>query len=285
MSSSRIKKAFAVIIILVVATFIVSLAIGLMGRSFGEKIGIIEVEGVIADSKDLMEEIVRFKEDDSVAGVILRINSPGGAVAPTQEIFKEIRKLREKKKVFVSMGSVCASGGYYIAAAGEKIFASPATVTGSIGVIMEQVVFEDLLKKLGLQANTIKAGDLKDVGSPFRKMKPEERAYFQKIVDTIHQQFMKDIAQSRKMSPETIKKVSDARIFLGTEAKSLGLVDAMGNLYDTVDDMKRVLGMKTKPVLVYGRKPFSLVRWLMSSLAHDLSLQYFSPPFMYLWKP
>lgn len=289
MASSRIKTAFVVILILILLGFVAAFIIGLAGRSFGDRIGVVNIEGMIADSRDAMEDIVRFKEDGSIKGVIVRVNSPGGSVAPTQEVFRELKKLGAKKKVYVSMGSVCASGGYYIATAGEKIYANPSTITGSIGVIMEQMVVEELLRKIGLQANTIKSGELKDVGSPFRKMKDEERAYFQAIMDSIHQQFIKDAAEGRKMPVEKMRALADGRIFTGTQAKQAGLVDTIGTFYDTVDDLKRVLNIEGKPVLVYGKKPFSLIKWLMSSMAQEigqaLSSARHNSPFEYRYVP
>jgi protease-4 len=289
MAGSRIKIALLVIIIVVIFAFGVSFVVSLASRPFGDRIGIVEIEGVISDSRDVMADIQRFKEDDAIKGVIVRINSPGGSVAPTQEIFRELKKLGEKKKIYVSMGGLCASGGYYIATAGEKLYASPSTVTGSIGVIMEQVVVEDLLKKIGVQPNTLKSGVFKDAGSPFRKMKPEERAYFQEIMDGIHGQFIKDVAEGRKMPVEVMKKLADGRVYTGTQAKSLKLVDRIGTLYDAIDDMKLVLNIRGKPVLVQGKRPFSLIRWLMSSMVREIGTEIMSrrydPPFQYLYSP
>jgi protease-4 len=278
---TRIKKAFLIIFILVFIIFVASFMIGIVGQGFGDKIGIVEIEGVIADGKDAMEDIVKFKEDDGIRGVIVRINSPGGSVGPSQEIYHELKKLAAKKKVYISASSVCASGGYYIASAGEKIYANPSTITGSIGVIMEQVVAEELLKKIGIQPNTLKAGKFKDVGSPFRKMKDDERAYFQQILDSIHEQFIKDVAEGRKMPFEQVKKLSDGRIYTGTQAKELGLVDGIGTFYDTVDDMKKDLSIKGKPVLVYGKRPFSLLKWLVSSATETIIKHYNSAPVYY----
>jgi protease-4 len=281
MAHKRIKIALLVILIAIVFTFFISFMKGMLGRPFGEKIGVVEIEGVIIESKDAMEDIVKFKEDENIKGVIIRINSPGGSVGPTQEIHQEVKKLREKKKVYVSMGSVCASGGYYIATAGEKIYANPSTITGSIGVIMEQTVIEDLLKKIGIQANTIKSGEYKDAGTPFRKMKEEEKRYLNDILKNIHEQFIKDVAEGRKMPIDTANKFSDGRIFTGTQAKTAGLIDNIGTFYDTVDDLKQTLNIKGKPVLVYGKRPFSFLKWLFSSLSHIITSQCSTTSFKY----
>ena len=212
--------------------------------------------------KEAMEDVVKFKEDDSIKGVILRINSPGGAVGPTQEIYSEIKKLKQSKKVYVSMGSVCASGGYYLAVTGDKVYASPSTITGSIGVIMEQTVVEDLMKKIGVEANTIKSGALKDTGTPFRKMRDDERKYLQGVIDSIYEQFVNDVAEGRKMPVDQVKQLADGRIYTGLQAKETGLIDNIGTFYDVVDDMQKELGIQGKPSLVYGKRPFSFLRWL-----------------------
>jgi protease IV len=273
MASARGKKIFLIIMIVIAVSFFLLIGTGLISDSFGEKIGVIEIEGTITDSKEVMDEIVRFKDDSNIRGVIVRINSPGGGVGATQEIYREVQKLGEKKRVYVSMGSVCASGGYYIATAGEKIYANPSTITGSIGVIMEQVVIEELLKKVGLQANTIKSGSFKDAGSPFRKMREEERVYIQGILDGMHEQFIKAVANGRKMSMEGARKLSDGRIYTGAQAKDLGLIDVIGTFYDTVDGMKKKLNISGKPVLVYGKKPFSILKWFLSAASGEVLQQ------------
>jgi protease-4 len=285
MPSRKARIILLVVLIFIAVVFFGSMAISFSDGMFSEKIGVVEINGVITESKDAMEDIVRYKEDDSIKGVIVRINSPGGSVGPSQEIYSEVIKLKAKKKVYVSMGSVCASGGYYIAVAGEKIYAMPATITGSIGVIMEHMIIEDLFKKIGLQSNTIKSGAFKDAGSPLRKMKEDEKVYFQGILDSIHEQFIKVVAQDRKIPIDTAKKLSDGRIFLGAQAKDLKLVDKIVTFYDTVDDMKKALNLKGKPVLVYGKKPFSLMKWLISSMSKEVVSEYFSGMFKYSVSP
>jgi protease-4 len=272
-SATRMRKALVVIVGIILIVFLLSIIRAFVGKP-GERLGVVEIEGVIAESRQTMED--------------MRINSPGGSVGPTQEIFREVIKLKEKKKVFVSMGSLCASGGYYLAAAGEKVYANPSTITGSIGVIMQSVIVEDLLKKIGVKSNTIKAGDLKDAGTPFREMTPEERAYLNEVVKSIHEQFIKDIAAGRNMDLEKARKLADGRIYTGLQAKELGLIDNIGNFYDTVDDLKKALNIKGRPELIYTEKPFSLSKWLFSSMASipKESLEsFFSSPFKFLYYP
>ncbi len=289
MAWSRKRKAWIFIVLFVVVVFLVSLIAERVGKQSGDRIGIIEIEGVISGSKELMEDIIKFKEDPSIRGVILRINSPGGGVGPTQEIFREVVKLKEKKKVYVSMGTSCASGGYYIASAGDRLYANPSTITGSIGVIMQLMIVEDVLKKIGLKSNTIKAGEFKDTGTPFREMTSAERAYMEGIVQSIYEQFLKDIAVERKMNIEVVRKLAEGRVYTGTQAKDVGLVDGLGNFYDTVDALKVTLNIKGKPSLVYTEKPFSFSRWVFGSISQDLSREIanrlFSSPFSFMMGP
>ena len=288
MAWSRKKKVLVIVLSLVVLAFIVSFTVTKLETPSGARIGVVEIEGVIAGSKDVNEDIVSFKDDPQIKGVILRINSPGGGVGPTQEIYREVTKLKEKKKVYVSMGTSCASGGYYIASAANRLYANPSTITGSIGVIMQLMTFEDVLKKIGLQSETIKAGEFKDAGSPFRKMTTAERAYLDNIVQNIYEQFTKDIAASRKMNIDVVKKLAEGRIYTGTMAKDVGLVDELGDFYDTVDALKEDLKIKGKPVLVYAEKPFSFSRWIFGGLAQDFSRQLtnraLSSPFKFIMK-
>jgi protease IV len=289
MAWSRKRKAWVFIVLFLVVVFLISLIAERAGGESGDHIGVVEIEGIISESKNLMEDIIQFKEDPAIKGVILRINSPGGGVGPTQEIFREVVKLREKKKVYVSMGTSCASGGYYIASAAEKLYANPSTITGSIGVIMQLMIVEEVLKKIGLESNTIKAGQFKDAGSPFRKMTPVEKAYMEGVVRSIYEQFLEDIASGRKMDLEVVRKLAEGRIYTGTQAKDLGLVDGIGNYYDTIDALKTALNIKGKPVLIYTEKPFSFSKWVFGSISQDFTREIanriFSPPFRFMMTP
>jgi protease-4 len=285
MANSRGKKIFLIITIIITVFVITFYLIGSFSPVGAGKIGVIEIEGAITDMKEAMEDVVNFKEDDSIKGVILRINSPGGAVGPTQEIYSEIKKLKQSKKVYVSMGSVCASGGYYLAVTGEKVYASPSTITGSIGVIMQQTVVEDLMKKIGVEANAIKSGPLKDTGTPFRKMRDDERKYLQGVIDSIYEQFVNDVAEGRQMPVDRVKQLADGRIYTGLQAKQMGLIDDIGTFYDVVDEMQKVLGIQGKPSLVYGKRPFSFLRWLISSAVQDIIFKTTSQPLQFLYKP
>ncbi len=238
---------------------------------FGEKVGIIEIEGIIIDSKKALHSLKRFREDNSIKAIVIRIDSPGGAVGPSQEIFREIRKTSKSKKVVASMGSIAASGGYYIAAGTDGIVANPGTITGSIGVIMGFTNYQELLSKIGLVPIVIKSGEYKDMGSPVRKMKPEEKRILKDFARKIHRQFIQDIVESRKMDKDKVKSLADGRIFTGEESKELGLVDRIGNFEDAVEWAGRLGGIKGKISTVYAReKKFSLINYITDSSAKAL---------------
>ena len=228
--------------------------------SFGN-VAVLDIEGAIYDSGDILKDMEKARKDDSVKAVVLRIDSPGGAVAPSQEIFEEVKKIRLKKKVVVSMGTVAASGGYYIASAADRIFASPGTITGSIGVIMESVGVEGLLSWPHLDSRVIKSGEYKDVGSPFRKMKPEEKVYLQSVLDNMYDQFKKAVSEGRGMDSAKVEGLAQGKIYTGEQALAAGLVDEMGTLYDAIDAAKKMAGLSVEAPVIWPREdhfPFNL---------------------------
>ena len=193
-------------------------------------IALVEVSGAIMDSKDIVRQISKYRRDDDIKAIILRIDSPGGAVGPSQEIYDEVLRVRaDNKKIYASMGSVAASGGYYIAVAADRVFANPGTLTGSIGVIMAFSSAEKLMEKIGLEPQVVKSGKYKDVGSPARKITAEERIYMQRVVDDVHRQFIDAVAKGRNMSTQEARKLADGRIFTGRQAFELKMVDEMGD--------------------------------------------------------
>jgi protease-4 len=235
--------------------------------SFGDKIAIVEIKGVISQSSLIIEELRQHFEDDGVKAIILRIDSPGGGVGPAQEIYREVTKIKLKKKVVTSMGSVAASGGYYVACASDLIVANPGTITGSIGVIMQFSNFEELLKKIGIKGMVLKSGEHKDIGSPFREMTPEEKAIMQEVLDNVHQQFIQAVADGRKLDRSKVIQIADGRILTGEQAKNLGLVDQMGNLQDTIDIAAKMAGIVGKPTVLYPKKRVSIWELLMRDMA------------------
>ena len=279
MKKKRILIGLGVIVVLLVIFFS---ALYFIGRSagkssrfaFGDKIAIVEIQGIIAQSSGIIEQIHEYLEDDGVKAIILRIDSPGGGVGPSQEIHREILKVKEKKKIVTSMGSVAASGGYYIACASDLIVANPGTITGSIGVIMEFTNIEELFKKIGIKGVVLKSGELKDIGSPFREMTPEEKRIIQEVIDNVHQQFIKAVAEGRKLDRSKVTQIADGRIMTGEQAKQLGLVDQIGNLDDAIDATAKLVGIEGKPDIVYPKKKFSiwelLIRETVSAVLRTL---------------
>ena len=263
MKQKRILIGLGVIVVLLViffaALYFIGRSAGTSGRfAFGDKIAIVEIRGVIAQSSGIIDEIHQYLEDDGVKAIILRIDSPGGGVGPSQEIHREILKVKEKKKIVTSMGSVAASGGYYIACASDLIVANPGTITGSIGVIMEFTNIEELFKKIGIKGVVVKSGELKDMGSPFREMTPDEKRIIQDVIDNVHQQFIKAVADGRKLDRSKVTQIADGRIMTGEQAKQLGLVDQIGNLDDAIDATAKLVGIQGKPDIVYPKKKFSI---------------------------
>jgi protease IV len=254
----------------------------------GEKVGVVEITGPIFDSKETIREIKEFREDKDVKAIVIRINSPGGAVGPSQEIYREIRKTLPLKKVITSMGSVAASGAYYIASATDGIMANPGTITGSIGVIIEYTNFESLFQKIGLAPVVIKSGKFKDIGSPVRKMTQKEKQLLQDFVNKTRGQFVRDVAEGRGCPVAKIDALADGRIYSGEEAKANGLVDRMGNLEDAIEWAGRMGGIKGKIVPVYAQpERQALLDYLTGSFAHQLArwLAASSIHAAYLFKP
>lgn len=219
--------------------------------ALGDKVAIIEVEGMIVSAGKTIERLHAAADDASVKAVVLRIDSPGGGVGPSQEIHDEVVKLVQSKPVVVSMGSLCASGGYYIAAPASRIFANPGTITGSIGVIMEFTNIQDLLDKIGLKNRVVKSGKHKDIGSPVRPMSAEDEAILQSLIDDVHSQFVEAVAAGRKLEVATVKLLADGRIFTGRQAQASGLVDELGNLESAIAAAAEMGGIVGEPKLIY----------------------------------
>jgi protease IV len=233
------------------------------------RIALIRVEGVILDAQTTVGDLKRFGENPLVKAIVLRIDSPGGGVVPSQEIHDAVKRVRNKsnKAIIASMGNVAASGGYYIAAATDRIIANPGTLTGSIGVIMEMANVEGLLKKVGVEGIVIKSGRFKDVGSPLRKMSEEERKLMQSLMDDVHQQFIQAVADGRSLEISDVQPLADGRIFTGRQAKEARLVDELGDLDDAIHLAADIVGIEGEPKIVEPRRRFSVRELLESRLA------------------
>ena len=234
--------------------------------SGSDQIALVRVEGVILNADEPVEQLRTFAENPAIKAILIRIDSPGGAVVPSQEIYDEVKKIRAagKQKVVVSMGTVAASGGYYIAAASDKIVANPGTLTGSIGVIMELPNVEGLMKKIGVEATVIKSGAHKDLASPFRAMGREERQILQRVMDDVHDQFIQAVSDGRGLEKAAVTAIADGQVFTGRQAKEKGLVDELGSFEDAIMLTGELAGIVGRPSVVEPKRPFSLSGWLKS---------------------
>ena len=217
-------------------------------ETIGDKVAIIEIHGVINDSEEIIKHIHLHRNNTSVKAIVLRIDSPGGGVAPVQEIHSELKKLKSKP-IFASMGSTAASGGYYIACAAQEIFANPGTLTGSIGAVMQFIKMKTLYDKIGIEYQTIKSGEYKDIGASQRNMTPAERNLIQKTVNDVRGQFIQAIIEGRsdRLTRDEIEACADGRIFTGKQASEKMLIDQLGNLQDTINYAAQAVGIKGKP--------------------------------------
>jgi protease IV len=265
-----VRTALALLGLLILAVIGVSLLTSLAldgGLLVGERVALIRIEGVILDSRETIEELHRFTDKPSIKAVVLRIDSPGGGVVPSQEIHREVLKARKdgRLKVVASMGNLAASGGYYIAVATDKIVANPGTLTGSIGVIMELANVQGLLEKVGVQSVIIKSGRYKDLASPLRAMSEEDRALLQRLLDDVHDQFIQAVAAGRALNVEDVRPLADGRIFTGRQARTAKLVDELGDLQDAIKLAARLVGIEGEPRVVEPRKRF----WLRDLLENS----------------
>jgi len=257
----------------------------------GSKVAIIPIEGEILDARDTVDALHRYADNSMVRAIVIRINSPGGAIAPSQEIYEAIRTTRDSgKPVVASLDSVAASGGYYIASACEQIVANPGSITGSIGVILQWMETKDLIAWAKLKPQTITAGAMKDVGSPYRDLTDAERAYLQSVVAQLHTQFIHAVAVGRKekMTEADVTKIADGRIFTGEQALSLKLVDSLGNLDDAVHTAAKLAGVKGKPATIYPKRRRPTLFDVVTDSGESRSpieqiLSRHTPRFLYQW--
>jgi protease IV len=281
------KKSCMVVSLVIIFLLVISIVLTVFQKSnpLRSKVALMRIEGPIMDSKDEVDELKGYADDSSIKAIVLRIDSPGGAVAPSQEIYAEVKKAAAKKKVVVSMGSIAASGGYYIASAASRIIANPGTLTGSIGVIMEIPNIEGLLNKIGIKTEVIKSGKNKDIGSMFRSMKPEERALLQGVMDNVHEQFISAVAEGRKMKVEDVRKIADGRIFTGEQAQKAGLVDELGTLDDAVKTAARLAGIKEEPEVVTKKDKLSFFDVLRNKFPKEITDVFPTTKLKYLYAP
>jgi len=224
--------------------------------TFGDKIGVVELQGVILDPETVVPQLKKFADDDSIKAIILHVNSPGGGVAASEEIYREVKRIRDEKHkhIVASIESVGASGAYYVSSATNKIYADNGSIVGSIGVIAQWVNYGELLRWAKLKDITMKAGEFKDTGSPTRDMTPAEQAYLQSLIDNMHTQFIQAVADGRKAKVADIKAIADGKVWTGQQALSLKLIDQVADFEAAVDDTAKAVGISGKPVLVHPEK-------------------------------
>jgi protease-4 len=297
-----------VALVLFVFVVFVSVLMGALVPAIRGRVALLDVQGVIYDARQLIDELHSYYENPSVRAIVIRIDSPGGSAAASQELYYEIQQIRQKhtKPVIASMGNVAASGGYYIACGADEIYANPATLTGSIGVIMNFTNWEELVDKIGLRFEVVKSGEYKDIGSPNRPMTDSEKELLQTVIDDVYSQFTEDVFQSRqrglkraffKLHPEEedspttdglkeyVYGLTDGRIFSGRQAYEYGFVDHLGNLEDALKRAAQLAGMRGRPRVFQKKKTvrfFDLLQGRIDHILRTLSPHYPSLEYRYM---
>jgi len=269
-----IRGLVGLILALGIFFFAVLIFASLLGsdREFfaSEKIGIVPINGIITDPHTIIDQLRKFKKNRNVKAIVVRIDSPGGGVGPSQEIYEEIRKARKEKKVVASIGSIGASGGYYVACAADKIMANPGTIIGSIAVIVQYANIEELMEKIGLKGIVIKSGKYKDIMSPLRDIEHDERELIQNVINDIHNQFVTSVAEERHLEKTEVESIADGRIFTGLNAQKLGLIDEIGNLHDAIDMAGEMAGIEGEPKIIYPERKFSFFDYFFEKASQKL---------------
>ena len=265
--SSRWRRIFWILVIAVALTVFGKALLPELALVGKERIALIRIEGPILDSRATVDELETYGDDPLVKAIVLRLDTPGGGVAPSQEIYNAVKRVRldKHKTVVASMGTVAASGGYYIAVASDRILANPGSLTGSIGVVMQLANLENLMNKIGVKNIVIKSGRYKDVGSPFRMMGEEDQQLLQSVLDDAHRQFIEAVAAGRSLDTADVEALADGRIFTGQQAKDVLLVDDLGDLTDAVKLAADMSGLQSPPVVETPR-PYSFRDWVIGSL-------------------
>ena len=240
------------------------------GGITGKRVGLVKVENIIMSSEEVVKQLDDFRADKNISGVLLRVNSPGGAVGPSQEIYSAVKRFANSgKPIVVSMGNVAASGGYYISSPSTKIFANPGTITGSIGVIFQFPQYYKLMDKIGVNTTTIKAGKLKDIGNPNRAITDNERVFLQTFLDNTHNQFIRDVARGREMDTDSIRTLADGRIYTGEQAKNVGLIDSLGGLAESLAYLKNITGVSAESKPAIRKKKVDMFKEMLSETIFD----------------
>jgi protease-4 len=265
------KKACIFITIFFIVLVVISAIFTLLHKEMPlrERVALVRIEGPIVSSETVVEELKGHVKDRSVKAIVIRIDSPGGGVVPSQEIYDEVKKAVAKKPVIVSMGAIAASGGYYIASPASRIIANPGTITGSIGVITTVPNIEELMQKIGIRIDVIKSGEYKDITSVFRGIEQEERKILQGVMNNVHKQFIKAVSESRGIALEEVVKIADGRIWTGEQAVQVGLVDELGSLEHAIRVAAEIAGIEGEPEVVIRKERLSLMDMLRGQIPEN----------------
>ena len=248
----KIKKKYLILFSILI---VMLLSISYDSEPSVDNIGVIEIKGTIMDSKDIIKAMDEFNNRTDIKSIILRLDTQGGAVAPSQEIYEKVKSIsvQNKKPIVASISSVAASGGYYIAIGADEIIANAGSITGSIGVIINFPIAKELVDKVGLKFNTVKSGKMKDAGSPYRNPTDDENVFFQEIVNDLHSQFVKEVSIQRNIDIDKLSSITDGRIFTGKQAYELGLIDSIGTFEDALNISKNLANISGSTNLVYPK--------------------------------
>ena len=284
--------AFFLFVLAVFALVYVTLHAGKdTSLAFGDKIGVVDLEGVIISPNPVVQQLKKFGDDDSIKAIILHVNSPGGGVAASEEIYREVKRIRDekKKRIVASIGTVGASGAYYVSSATNKIYADNGSVVGSIGVISEWVNYGDLLRWAKLKPEVLSVGEFKDTGDPTRELTPAERAYLQSLIENMYGQFVQAVADGRHAKADDIRAIANGKVWTGQQALAMKMIDQLGDFQDAVKDTAKAVGINGEPVLVHPEKDRKTLLDLMTGdisqwLPSREKLMEQNVGFYYLWK-
>jgi protease-4 len=260
-------------------------------HAFGDKIGVVDLQGVIVDPSVIVPQLKKFGDDDSIKAIIIRVDSPGGGVAASEEIYREVKRVRDEKHkhIVAAISTVGASGAYYVSSATNKIYADNGSIVGSIGVIMEWLNYGDLLRWAKLKQEILSVGEFKDTGDPTRELTPTERAYLQSLADNMYEQFVRAVAEGRHAKVEDIKAIANGKVWTGEEALSMHLIDQIGDFQAVVEDTAKAVGIHGEPVLVHPElERKTVLDLLFGDASHWIptkeKLMENQMGFYYLWK-
>ncbi len=275
------KWVFLLTVLIIIALMVSSLIARI---PIGDRVAVLRISGVVVNPIPIVKKIEKLRRDKSVKALVVRVDSPGGSVGASQEIYRALERFRaEGKPVVVSMGNVAASGGYYISLPANYIFANPGTITGSIGVVVQHVAYRDLLEKIGIKTTVIKTGKFKDTLNPFRELTPEEKKYLKETITEAHEQFIEAILKYRKIEEGKLKEIADGRVLTGERAKELGLVDELGGLEDAIEKAKELAGVPdAREFFVPEEK--SLLQRVVGSGVEELKVLSSYSPLFYLMR-